>query len=201
MSAVRELQSPTPAPSPQPAAVRRPEAAWNAASRRQAAGRGKDGGRQIGGRTKGRVRRETEIRRRAGSGVTVTEGKPGERPSERNPHALKSFDGLKPGDALVHRRVRRGRVHVGEPRFRRDPFRHRHTQAVGGGLHRSGLADAPRSLSSFLAMSRISLEGECGQRHGRGRSHAQMGQTGLAKQRRTAPFRRQDRQEAEPETS
>ncbi|QHT62804.1 UvrD-helicase domain-containing protein [Paenibacillus lycopersici] len=112
VKAVRELQSPRQAAASAPG--RRPEAAWNAdapgrrpgaakptasasaaaadaaaKTKRGAAGRGAAASRS--GRTAG-----------ASSGVTVTEGRPGEEPSARNPRALKSFDGLKPGDPLVH---------------------------------------------------------------------------------------------------
>ncbi|QHW33199.1 ATP-dependent helicase [Paenibacillus rhizovicinus] len=91
MAAVRQLQSPQQAPAPA-AAVRRPEAAWNT----EAPGRRSASGKPAATGTKRRASGA------AGSGVTVTEGRPGEQPSERNPHALKSFDGLKAGDAVMH---------------------------------------------------------------------------------------------------
>jgi DNA helicase-2/ATP-dependent DNA helicase PcrA len=97
MAAVRDIQSPPQAQAAQPAATgtapaRRPEAAWTT---------GADGRRTPAGKP-AVPSAKRNARGPASSGVTVTEGKPGEQPSERSPHALKSFEGLKPGDALLH---------------------------------------------------------------------------------------------------
>ncbi|NBC71582.1 ATP-dependent helicase [Paenibacillus sacheonensis] len=96
MEAVRQLQSPpkaqAQAPAPTSAPARRPEAAWNA---------GTDG-RRLPARKPTAPNAKRNTRGPASSGVTVTEGRPGEQPSERSPSALKSFEGLKPGDALLH---------------------------------------------------------------------------------------------------
>ncbi|NBD27680.1 ATP-dependent helicase [Paenibacillus glycinis] len=90
VTAVRELQSPQP---PAPPSGIRPEAAWQAES---------GGGARPAAAKKAPAAKRQRAPGSAGSGVTVTEGRPGEAASERNPDALKSFDGLKPGDVLVH---------------------------------------------------------------------------------------------------
>ncbi|MFC4811077.1 ATP-dependent helicase [Paenibacillus sp. GCM10023250] len=104
MAAVRELQAPPKAAEPAAPAgsgSARPEAAWQTEA---ADGRPDRAGRKAAPGGKRPAARERAGARPVpgGSGVTVTEGRPGDARGERNPRALRSFDGLKPGDALVH---------------------------------------------------------------------------------------------------
>ncbi|WP_219838709.1 ATP-dependent helicase [Paenibacillus sp. R14(2021)] len=92
VTAVRHLQSPH---QKEAGSAGKPEAAWNARS---------------GGKPQPRAKPAVLLagRRQASGGVTVTEGRPGEEAELANPRALKTLEGLKAGDRLVHRSLGTG---------------------------------------------------------------------------------------------